>query len=158
MTTYAGTFTPPTIGFTAMPYPIAGAGRCEITEAGLTLHGFRPATSRAVMMAFAGAVAAAFGVAAVKVLLFPNMSTSAIGAVIGVGLVTGAAVPQKPRTDQPLEVSIPWDHIKKIGRDTTNKQPNLVTIHVKKGKPKGIIHFVVDGDVDLLAADLQTRI
>lgn len=31
-------------------------------------------------------------------------------------------------------------------------------MHVKQGKPKGMIHFVVDGDADLFAAELQTRI
>jgi hypothetical protein len=159
MPSYAGTFTPPTIGFSAMPYPIAGPGRCEITDAGLTLHGFRPATGRAVLLVLAGAVAGAVGVAAVKVLLFPSLNPGAVGAVIGMSVVSGAMVPQKPRMDQALSLEVPWAHIKKVGRNPANKQqPSLVTIHVKRGKPKGMIHFVVDGDADLFAAELQTRI
>ena len=158
MTTYEGEFKPPALGSTSAPFPIAGRGRCEVSDDGLTIHGFRASKGLAVLMALVGALAAGGGALAVKLLLFPGMTAGTIGAVIAVGLVSGAALPQKAREDQPLTLTIPWSSIKKIGRDTTGKLPQLITIVVKKGKPKGTIHFVVDGDPDLLSADLQTRI
>lgn len=109
-------------------------------------------------MAVVGAAAAGVGALAVKALLFPGMTPSTIAAVVAGGLISGAAIPQKARQDQPLERLIPWTHIKKIGRDQSGKRPKMVTFKVTKGKPKGMVYFIADGDVDLLLADLQTRI
>jgi hypothetical protein len=158
MERYEGEFKTPAIGTTSVPFPIAGQGSLEITDDSLTLRGFRASTGRAALMALVGGAAALGGALAVKFLMFPGMSASTIGVAAVGGLISGAAVPQKAKGDQPLEVVIPWATIKKIGRNPDGKQPKVITILVKKGKPKGMVFFETDADLDLLTAELQTRI
>jgi hypothetical protein len=158
MTTYEGEFKPPALAASSTPFPIAGRGRCEVSAAGLTLHGFRASVGRAVLMAVASGLVSGGGALLVYVLLLPSMTLETVALVVILGTVTGAAYPQKARKDHPLTLTIPWTSIRKVGRDKTRKLPQRVTILVKKSKPKGMIHFDVEGDADLLAADLQARI
>jgi hypothetical protein len=158
VTSYDGTFSPPSIGAASVPFPIAGRGRCEVTDAALTLHGFRTSGSEPALRVLAGALVAGGAALVVKLFVFPTMSAEVIGSVITAGIVSGLVIRQKARHDEPLELAIPWSSIKKAERYPSSTQPNRVTILVKKGKPKGMIYFDVEGDPNRFVADLRARI
>jgi hypothetical protein len=154
-----GTFAPPAMGNTSVPIPLVGPGRFALTEAGLSVSGFRRSSMGGGLIALAivgGIFATAFLVVALEV---PKWATYLI---IGVIVTVVLNVIQRGRGRQgsksaPWAFTVPWASVTDVSEDP--QMAGAVVVRVKKFSPSGTIHFQPPEGTSLLElmAELRRR-
>lgn len=135
------------------PIKIAGPGRCEVTEQGVTVSGFLAKSQGGSVFLFL--VSSAAWVALWMTLLpgrgvFANaMIFGGVSAILYGTVLRGRG---KHKADKPVEWSIPWGSISGVGPDD---QPGAVHFLVKNFKPKGTIHFCPEGGPEAFTAAIK---
>ena len=131
---FDGEFFTPGMGRVHQPIPFGGEGHCGVLEEGLLVHGHKTSSSSLLMLLafvviFVGGISLsiAFGISA------EFMGGLIVAALFAVNRALG----KRKASGELLEITIPWDKIKKV-----ELLDGKVVLTVKKFKPKGELYFI----------------
>ena len=146
---FDGEFFTPGMGRVHQPIPVGGEGYCRIAEEGLFVHGYKTSSSSFVMLlAFVGifvggiALSIAFGIS-------PEFMG---GAIVAALFAVNRALGKKKASGDIMELTIPWDKIKKV-----EFLEDKVVLTVKKFTPKGELYFIPSQDPNVFMDIVNER-
>ncbi len=166
--TFPGTFTPPIMGESAEPIKITGSGSCTLHEEGLQVSAFRhhpKMSSSQVEFLFFGVLFFSAIIGGIATVAFQDANESVrhlirqFIKIVPVGIMAALIhygnSKKRENTSEgaPINVTIPWDRITRIGHDDRVVQIRITKFRHQEIRFNGDLYFEpTNGTAELLEA------